>query len=96
MILHRTILHDPEVFPDPLTFDPDRYLKDGKINPDVRDPNVAFIGFGRRICPGKHFSDASMFSIVAHVLAVYDLRPGLGKDGKEVKIKPEMTNGLFS
>jgi len=91
-----TILHDPEVFPDPLTYNPDRYLKDSKINTDVRDPSVASFGFGRRICPGRHFSKNSLYSVVSHVLAVYDIRPGLDKDGKEVKIIPEMTSGLLS
>ncbi|KAF9447113.1 cytochrome P450 [Macrolepiota fuliginosa MF-IS2] len=91
-----TILHDPEVFDDPLTYNPDRYLKDGKIDPTVRDPNVAFFGFGRRICPGRYFSENSLFTYVTHLLAVYDIRPGLDKDGKEVEIKPEMTNGLLS
>ncbi|KAF9440499.1 cytochrome P450 [Macrolepiota fuliginosa MF-IS2] len=91
-----TILHDPEAFEDPLTYNPDRYLKDGKIDPTVRDPNVASFGFGRRICPGRFFSDNSLFSIITHILAVYDIRPGLDKDGKEVEIKPEVTSGLLS
>jgi hypothetical protein len=93
---HRSILHDPEVFSDPLTYNPDRYLKDGKINTAVRDPNVAFFGFGRRICPGRHFSENSLYSIVSHVLAVYDIRPGLDKNGKEVEIRPEMTSGMLT
>ena len=42
------VLHDPEVFKDPMEFQPERYLKDGKLNPDVRDPDCAAFGFGRR------------------------------------------------
>ncbi|KAF9447118.1 cytochrome P450, partial [Macrolepiota fuliginosa MF-IS2] len=91
-----TILHDPEAFQDPLAYNPDRYLKDGKIDPTVPDHNVASFGFGRRICPGRFFSDSSLFSIITHLLAVYDIRPGLDKDGKEIEIKPEMTNGSLS
>ena len=41
-------MHDPEVFNDPMVFQPERYLKDGKLNPDVRDPDSAVFGFGRR------------------------------------------------
>ena len=46
--LFRSILHDPEVFSDPMVFRPERYLKDGKLNPKVRDPDCAAFGFGRR------------------------------------------------
>ena len=46
--LFRSILHDSKAFNDPHEFQPERYLKDGKINPDVRDPECAAFGFGRR------------------------------------------------
>ena len=46
--LFRSILHDPKVFNNPEEFQPERYLKDGKLNPDVRDPDCAAFGFGRR------------------------------------------------
>ena len=41
-------MHDPEVFEAPEEFRPERYLKDGQIDPSVRDPVVAAFGFGRR------------------------------------------------
>ena len=31
-----------------MEFQPERYLKDGQINPDVRDPGSVAFGFGRR------------------------------------------------
>ncbi|KAJ3560335.1 hypothetical protein NP233_g10902 [Leucocoprinus birnbaumii] len=90
------IMRDPEAYDRPDEFNPERYLKDGKINPAVRDPSVAAFGYGRRICPGRHFSDESLFSIIAHTLAVYDIRPGLDENGNEAKIVPDYTSGLFS
>jgi Cytochrome P450 len=45
---HRSILHDPKVFNNPMEFQPERYLKDGKLNPDAMDPDCAVFGFGRR------------------------------------------------
>ena len=41
-------MNDPEFFDDPQEFQPERYLKDGKLNPDMRDPDCAVFGFGRR------------------------------------------------
>ncbi|KXN81295.1 O-methylsterigmatocystin oxidoreductase [Leucoagaricus sp. SymC.cos] len=91
-----SMLHDPEVYKDPEVYNPERFLKDGKIDPTVRDPIVAFFGFGRRICPGRFFAENSMFSLISHILSVYDIRPGLDESGKEIVITPMMTSGLLS
>lgn len=92
----RGILHDPEVFEDPFEYKPDRFLKDGEVNPEVLDPNLVSFGYGRRICVGRFFANSSLFAIIAHVLSVYDIRPGLDENGEEVKITPDMTTGLLS
>ena len=42
------MLHNPEDYPEPRLFNPDRFIKDGKLNPDVRDPLTVVFGFGRR------------------------------------------------
>lgn len=47
------MLHDPKDYPDPEVFKPERFLKDGKLNPDVRDPTTISFGFGRR-CVQRH------------------------------------------
>ena len=48
-IMHRrSILHDLEKYSEPLEFEPERFLKDGVIDPSVQDPNSAAFGFGRR------------------------------------------------
>ncbi len=44
----RACMHDPEVFEDPETFRPERYIKDGALDPSVRDPASFTFGFGRR------------------------------------------------
>ena len=42
-------MHDPAVFEKPMEFMPERYMKDGKLNPNVRDPEAAAFGYGRRL-----------------------------------------------
>jgi cytochrome P450 len=42
-------MSNEEDFPNPERFDPERYLKDGKINRNVkRDPTDIAFGMGRR------------------------------------------------
>ncbi|KXN85119.1 O-methylsterigmatocystin oxidoreductase [Leucoagaricus sp. SymC.cos] len=92
-----TILHDPENYDKPEEYNPERFLtKDGKLKSDVYIPGTAAFGFGRRVCAGRFLSDTSLFSTIAHVLSVYDIRPGLDDDGREIQIKPEITSGAIS
>ena len=44
----RSILHDPKTFHDPMEFQPERFLKDGKPDPDAMDPACVAFGYGRR------------------------------------------------
>jgi cytochrome P450 len=42
------VCRDPKMYPDPETFNPDRFLKDGKISPLVFNPEDRVFGAGRR------------------------------------------------
>ena len=47
-LLFRSMLHDPKYFNNPMEYQPERFLKDGKLNPDVMDTDSVVFGFGRR------------------------------------------------
>ena len=42
------VCRDPKIYPDPEAFNPDRFLKDGEINPLVFNPEDRVFGSGRR------------------------------------------------
>ncbi|KAI0078414.1 cytochrome P450 [Panus rudis PR-1116 ss-1] len=67
------MLHDPEDYPDPMEFRPERYIKDGKIDPNVRDPSTIAFGFGRRICAGRYIANSALFLIVALTLHTFNI-----------------------
>uniref|UniRef100_A0A8H8CLQ4 Cytochrome P450 n=1 Tax=Psilocybe cubensis TaxID=181762 RepID=A0A8H8CLQ4_PSICU len=91
-----TILHDPVAYPSPSEFRPERFLKDGKLDPTVRSPDCAAFGFGRRICPGRHMSNNSLYCVISSFLAVYNISAPLDSLGNPVDVQPEFNDGLVS
>ncbi|KAG1807412.1 cytochrome P450 [Suillus variegatus] len=68
---HWAIANDPEVFPEPQTFNPQRWIDDaGRVSGDLR---FFPFGFGRRVCPGQHFANRSVFINTALVLWAFHL-----------------------
>ncbi|KAG6873914.1 hypothetical protein C0995_009694 [Termitomyces sp. Mi166 len=90
----RSILHDPEVYVNPHSFNPERFImtEDRPAEPDPR--NVSF-GFGRRICPGLHLADTSVFISCAMSLAVFDITKSV-ENGVVIELIHENTDGTVS
>ncbi|EKM77725.1 hypothetical protein AGABI1DRAFT_61296 [Agaricus bisporus var. burnettii JB137-S8] len=97
-----TLMHDPEVYKDPEDYIPDCFLKDGELDSSVRDPfghfadAIAVFGYGRRVCPGRYFGLNALFLMIAHTLAVFDIKPALDENGKEIEFKADVTGGVIS
>ncbi|KAF9260384.1 cytochrome P450 [Marasmius fiardii PR-910] len=89
------MLHDPEVYPNPFVFDPERHVGTPE-KPAQRDPRQVCFGFGRRICPGLHLAEASLWLCIAMSLAVFDIRPEVGEDGEPIIPEHENTSGTIS
>ncbi|KAJ7065520.1 cytochrome P450 [Mycena amicta] len=90
------LLHDEDMYPDPHSFNPDRFLIDGKLNPDVRDPDKAAFGFGRRICPGKHMATDSIFISVASMLATLTIEKCIDEHGNRIEPTFDYLPGTLS
>lgn len=67
------MFYDESTYPAPHTYDPERFLKGGKIDPSVRDPEERVFGSGRRICPGRHFAMRTLFLNIACTLMLFDI-----------------------
>ncbi|KAJ3526568.1 hypothetical protein NMY22_g10111 [Coprinellus aureogranulatus] len=88
----RAIMHDPETFEDPFEFKPERYLKDGEIDPSVPDAELAAFGFGRRICPGRHFSNDALFLFTASLLSTFLIEPPKDEAGNFIPLELKLSS----
>jgi cytochrome P450 len=81
---------DPKRAPQPRVFDPERYMNDllslsesaGQSDATKRDSFT--FGAGRRICPGIHVAERSLFLGISRMLWAFDIKPKIGKDGQPI------------
>ncbi|KEP46342.1 cytochrome P450 family protein [Rhizoctonia solani 123E] len=77
------ISNNPAVYPDPACFNPDRFL-----DPSV--PDAPAFGYGRRICPGLFYSEATLFIVAASMLSAFNIHPEVDAKGKQIPLRAEM------
>ncbi|KAG1804990.1 cytochrome P450 [Suillus plorans] len=88
------ITHNEAKYPSPDEFKPERFFgADGKLNDDT--VNVAF-GAGRRICVGRYIADASIWSAMVSILAIFDIKKCKDEQGNDINVNPKFTAGITS
>jgi len=61
------VLHNPDLYPNPLKFDPNRFLdENGKV---IRDPKLIPFQAGKRICLGEPLARLELFLILAGLIS---------------------------
>lgn len=83
------MMRDPTVYSRPDDFDPARFLAP-RSEPD---PRAEAFGFGRRVCPGRYFAEASLFLEMVQMLAVFKISRVLDADG-EHEVGVETLDGV--
>ncbi|KAI0317639.1 cytochrome P450 [Amylostereum chailletii] len=89
------ILHDPETYPDPEDFKPERFLSpDGRV---IDDPRLAYaFGYGRRICPGRHLVEQSLWIFTVSILFAFRVERAKNEMGHEIPLVCENSDTLVS
>lgn len=90
------LVMDPNLFDDPETFNPSRFLTphkpagnwNGKVESDFSIP----FGFGRRICPGMHVALQTIFISVARIFWAFDVLPAV--EGSSIDSTKTISRGI--
>ncbi|EIW86005.1 cytochrome P450 [Coniophora puteana RWD-64-598 SS2] len=87
------IFRDEKRYPDPEAFNPDRFLtSDGALTNDMSYMTV--FGFGRRICPGRHLAETSIWVAMANMLAAFTFETLENVNGKSWEEDIKWTWGI--
>lgn len=87
------MMHDENVYPNPDKFDPDRFIEGTGKTPQ-RDPREIAFGFGRRVCPGQHIAESSMWIQMATTLATLDISKATDEKGRPIEPEIGFTTGV--
>ncbi|ELU38334.1 cytochrome P450 [Rhizoctonia solani AG-1 IA] len=87
------ITRDERIYPDPENFIPERFDAN-QPGPSPPNPRDFVFGIGRRICPGNHIADASVWLAIANLVATMDISKACDSNGVPIEPVPERCSGF--
>lgn len=90
MISTWSIHMNSDRYPKPRQFNPDRFKGDSQTateaaaNPNVSKRDHFAFGAGRRICPGMHVTERSLFLGMSRLLWAFDFQPKVDAESKPI------------
>ncbi|TFK25338.1 cytochrome P450 [Coprinopsis marcescibilis] len=89
------LLHNEDIYPDPFAFNPDRFMKEGKLDfQSQRDPSFACWGYGRRKCPGRYMAYPAVWLAITHLLYCFDIMRAKDEYGNDIDPPEEFISAL--
>ncbi|KAK4941895.1 hypothetical protein LTR10_018225 [Elasticomyces elasticus] len=96
-----TLNNDPERYPEPRKFNPDRYKNDllraqesATLNDPYQRDHFTF-GAGRRVCPGLNIAERSLFLGIAYMLWAFSFEHAIDENGNKIPVSTEaVTQGI--
>jgi hypothetical protein len=93
--------NNPERYPNPRKFDPDRYKNDtlrAQESATLNDPSLRdhyTFGAGRRVCPGLNIAERSLFLGFAYILWAFTFEHAVDENGEKIPVSTEaVTQGI--
>ncbi|EPT01291.1 hypothetical protein FOMPIDRAFT_1120739 [Fomitopsis schrenkii] len=92
------MLRDPEDYPEPDLFIPNRFMGMSPEDAERTDPRNYIFGHGRRrvICPGRRFADISIWLAIASLTATFDISRAKDAMGNDIVPEAKFISGLSS
>src|SRR6202012_2907002 len=80
---------------DPTRHKPDLSFSEAAAAPDYRDRDNWTFGAGRRICPGIHVAERTLFLSTARLLWTFNIQRATDAEGREIEVdRDEVTQSI--
>lgn len=100
VVVNISALHyDEKKFANPSNFDPKNFTGKNRLASayanaaDYEERDHYGYGFGRRLCPGIHFAERSLFVTFAKLMWAFDIGPAKDEDGRPIPVNIDWATG---